>query len=91
MLRILACIELFIALVSLALVFFSWPGFSLCKGRPLGFDCESWFIFAVNIFGPLGLLALVCSGWSIRKRSWVPQYFMVAGCVILIIYLFSHG
>jgi hypothetical protein len=45
----------------------------------------------VNIFGPLGLIAFVCSLWSLKKRSWVPQYVLVSGCVILFFYLFSHS
>ena len=88
MLRILACVELLISIIAFALG--AWPVSGLCSGRPIGFDCESWFIFGVNIFGPLGLLLLVCSIWSLKKRSWVPQYFLLAGCAMIIIFWVSH-
>jgi hypothetical protein len=91
MLKILAWIELSLSIFSPALALCSWPGFGLCHGRPVGFDCESWFIFGVNIFAPLGLLAFVCSIWTLKKRTSVPQYMLVAGSVILMVYLFAHG
>jgi hypothetical protein len=88
MLRIIAWIELFISIVFLTLSV--WPFSGLCSGRPVGFDCESWAIFGVNFFGPMGLIAFVCSIWSLKKKTLVPQYFLVAGGAVLIIYFFSH-
>lgn len=88
MIRNLAWIELSISIVLLVLTI--WPISGLCSGRLLGNDCESWFIFGVNIFGPLGLLTLVCSIWSLKEISIIPQFVLIAGFSMLMIYWFSH-
>ena len=89
MLRILAFLEILITIFCLVLVV--WPISGLCSGRHLGLDCESWFIFGVNIFGPFGLLAFVCAIWSLKSRKLLPQYFLLFGSVAILIYWFSHA
>ena len=88
MLRGLAWVELLLSLPLLGLVF--WPLSRWCTGRPLGFDCESWLIFAVNGFGPVGLLALVCSAWTIAKPGVIPQYVLLAGLLAVLAWWLWH-
>jgi len=82
MLRILAWIELSVSILLLAMVF--WPISTFCNGRTLGLDCESWFIFGVNLFGPAGLLALVCSVLSLWLKSWIPQKVLLFGWAMIL-------
>ena len=89
MLRKLAWIELLASILLLALAV--WPLSGLCSGRPLGYDCESWFIFGVNLYGPVGLLALGASVGSFTTRSWVFQYILVAGVVVVAIRWVSYA
>jgi hypothetical protein len=84
MLKKFAWLELFISLLLLVLAF--WPMSEFCSGRPLGHDCESWFIFGVNIFGPIGASALVCSFWSLKINKLTPQYFLLFTCSIVLIF-----
>lgn len=77
-----ALAELFISL--LAIMFVWWPTSKYCTGRPAGLDCESWMIFAVNFYAPLGLLGVICSIWSLVTRSLVPQYILFAGFVFVL-------
>jgi hypothetical protein len=88
MLRIFAWIELFVSIVFLTLVVWPFSGFR--SGRPVGFDCESWSIFGMNFFGPMGLLPFVCSIRSLKKKTLVPQYFLVCGGAMSTVYWFSQ-
>lgn len=89
MLKILSWIELLLS-VPLLLVPI-WAGLGICDGRPYGYDCESWFIFGVNVFFPIGALGLVCSVWSLKRRYWRPQYGLVAGCFAVTAYWWVHA
>lgn len=84
-LRTLARIELVAGILLLLLAI--WPLSGFCSGRPLGNDCESWFIFGVNLFGPAGLLAIVCALWTLRRGSQLPQYLLLGGWVGLVGYM----
>jgi hypothetical protein len=88
MLRIMGWVELLASILFLSLT--AWSVSSFCSGRVLGNDCESWFILGVNIFGPLGLLALACSIWTLKIELAIPQYILVLGATTVIIYWFSH-
>lgn len=78
MLRFLSWIELLSSIPLLLIV--PWSLSKACTGRPLGFDCESWAIFGINIFGPIGLLMLVGSAWSLKSDAWIAQNIIVMGC-----------
>jgi hypothetical protein len=82
--KILAWGELLVSILFLALPFWALSGF--CAGRPFGYDCESWLIFGVNFLAPVGLVALVCAAWSLIRRSWRSQYFLLIGFVIAGLY-----
>lgn len=72
------------AVLGLAFLFLTvavWPLTSLCSGRPLGRDCESWLIFGVNLFGPFGLVALFCWAWSARTASLAPHVCWVMALI----------
>lgn len=84
----LAWIELVISIVLLLLTI--WPFSDYCSGRPLGFDCESWAIFGVNLFAHLGLLGLVSSIFYLTKKIVMPQYVLLLGIVLLMVYWFSN-
>jgi hypothetical protein len=84
MLRALAWIEIGVSPILLTL--FVWPVSGFCFGRPLGQDCESWFIFGVNVFGPVGVLSLACGLWSLNTGSHVPHYVMLAGVALVLGY-----
>ena len=88
MLRPLAWIELFASIFLLALVV--WPVSGFCSGRVLGLDCEAWFIFGVNLFGPLGLLALGGAVWSLKYNSWLSQCALLLGVLVVVGYLVLH-
>jgi len=88
MLKALALIEILFSIICLA--FFVWPVSGFCSGRLAGHDCESWFIFGVNIFAPAGLLALVCATWSIKLNSWSPQVLVLCGLVALMAFWLLH-
>jgi hypothetical protein len=88
MLRVISWVELSSSVFLLALT--AWPVSDYCSGRPGGFDCESWYIFGINFFGPLGFLALVCSISGLMTRSLIPQYFLMTGFVMLLIYWLPH-
>ncbi|RJP82066.1 MAG: hypothetical protein C4522_04970 [Desulfobacteraceae bacterium] len=75
MLRILVWLELIASMVLLALAI--WPFLDFCSGRFMGLDCESRAIFGVNVFGPLGIVALVCSTWSLKSKSIRPQFLLL--------------
>jgi hypothetical protein len=88
MLKQLVWIEL---LASISLLLLSiWPISGLCSGRPAGFDCESWFIFGVNAFGPLGILLLLCSIWSSKTGLWLPQLILLLGSLLVASYWALH-
>jgi len=89
MLRILAWLEITVSMMLLALA--AWPFSGFCSGRFMGLDCESRAIFGVNIFGPLGILAFICSAWSLKRKSVTPQYFLAFGVFAVMIYWFSHA
>lgn len=80
--RVLAWLEIGLAVASFGLA--AWPRSGFCAGRPLGHDCESWFIFGLNLFAPFGLVALGCGLWSLRTRSPAPHLVVGgAGLVLL--------
>jgi len=84
--KVLASAEMIIAIACFAVAI--WPLSGLCSGRPLAQDCESWFIFGVNFFGPFGLLALVCSVWSIKTSSLAPHIVLGGGLLALTTFWF---
>lgn len=88
MLRTLAWLEIAFALALLALAV--WPFSGYCSGRFIGLDCEGRAIFGVNMFGPLGVLALICAAWSIKTRSAVPQYVLLSGLAVILGYWLYH-
>ena len=88
MLRILGWVELLVSIPFLVLPV--WSISSFCSGRVLGNDCESWFIVGVNVFGPLGLLALVCSIWTLKMKLALPQYILALGVTSVLVFWFSH-
>jgi hypothetical protein len=88
MLRLVSWFELSLSVFLLVLA--GWPFSDYCSGRLGGLDCESWAIFGVNLFGPLGLLALTCSILTLITKSLTPQYFLMAGSAMLLIYWFLH-
>jgi hypothetical protein len=88
MLRYLAWAELSISIALLSLAV--WPLTGFCSGRPMGFDCESWFIFGVNIFAPLGIVGFISSIWGLKKRTWKSQYVLAAGFTMVVVYMFLH-
>ncbi len=89
MLRTVAWIEIVLSIMLLALAI--WPLSGFCEGRFMNLDCESRAIFGVNLFGPLGLLAFTCSSWSLKGRSVTPQYFLLLGIAVIIIYWLSFA
>lgn len=89
MFKALAWTEMVLA--SFCVAMFLWPLSGFCSGRYAGHDCESWFIFGVNLFLPLGLLVFVGASWSLAKRSWAPQYFILFGSVLVMAYWFSQA
>jgi len=88
MLKLLSWIELLLSLPLLLVPI--WAGLGICKGRPSGYDCESWLIFGLNIFLPIGSLGLICSVWSLKRGSWRPQYGLVAGVLAVMAYWWLH-
>jgi hypothetical protein len=84
MLRKLSGLAFVAGLVLLGLAY--WPISGFCAGRPMGNDCETWFIFGVNMFGPIGLLALACSVWSLKTGSWIPHYALIVGTLVVLGY-----
>lgn len=82
MLRALAWLEILASLLLLGLAI--WPFSDYCSGRFMGFDCESRAIFGLNIFGPLGIMLLVCAAWSLKHKSSTPQIFLAAGILAVI-------
>ena len=88
MLRILAWLEIVIAMMLLTVAF--WPFSGFCSGRFMSLDCESRAIFGVLMFGPLGILALACSTWSLVSKSARPQYVLIFGVVIIVAYWLWH-
>ena len=89
MLKILAWIELATALILLTLTY--WPLTTYCAGRPGGLDCESRFIFGVNMFAPIGVLAFVCAAWSLRRNSLRAQWVLLAGTTLVFSYFLIHA
>ena len=88
MLRILASLEIVASVILLALAV--WPFSGHCSGRFMDLDCESRAIFAVNMFGPLGILGLICSAWSLKSRSVMPQYVLLLGLAAIMTYWLAH-
>ncbi|MEQ8938371.1 MAG: hypothetical protein RLT30_06680 [Gammaproteobacteria bacterium] len=88
MARSLAWMELTLAIVLLLLAIWTFSGF--CSGRALGFDCESWAIFGVNVFAPLGMLALISAIFYLTKKVVMPQYILLLGFVLLMVFWFSN-
>lgn len=89
MLRILALLELIASVVLLALAV--WPFSDYCSGRFMGLDCESRPIFGINIFGPLGIVALVCSIWSLKNNSVKPQFLLLVTPFAIMVNWFAHA
>jgi hypothetical protein len=56
----------------------------------MGNDCETWFIFGVNMFGPVGLMALACSVWSLTTGSRIAQYALLVGTLAVLGYWAIH-
>ena len=88
MLRLLAWLEIVASIVLFALT--AWPFSGFCSGRFIGLDCESQAIFGVNMFGPMAILALSCSVWSLKSKSVMPQYILVFGIVLIMAYWLYH-
>ena len=88
MLRTLAWLEIVASIMFLALTV--WPFSGFCSGRFMGLDCESRAIFGVNLFGPLGILGLSCSAWSLKSKSVLPHYVLLIGFVAIMVYTLSH-
>jgi hypothetical protein len=78
----LALFELGCGLPLVALAF--WPFSGFCKGRPYGSDCESWAIFGVNIFGPIGLAAIACCVCSLLFKARWPHYFLAVVAIVAV-------
>lgn len=89
MLKILAWMEVVASIVLLALA--AWPFTGYCSGRFLGLDCESRAIFGVNMFGPLGILGIICSAWSIKYKTTMPQFVLLCGFIGIMTYWLAHA
>lgn len=89
MLRVLGYVELLLSILALSLAL--WPVSGLCVDRVYGFDCESWFIFGVNIFAPVGLILLLCSLLTLKLNSLAPQYALASGSLIVMGYWLAHA
>jgi len=88
MLKMLALLEIVASVILLALAV--WPFSGYCSGRFMGLDCESRAIFAVNMFGPMGILGLTCSAWSLKSKSAIPQYVLLFGFAAVMFYWLAH-
>jgi hypothetical protein len=88
-LRIVAWLEISASLVLLGIAVWFFAGF--CSGRFMGLDCESRAIFGVNMFGPIGVLALICSVWSLKTKSVVSQLILAFSVFSIMIYWLSHA
>jgi hypothetical protein len=88
MLKTLAWLEMVLAIVLIA--FALWPFSGFCTGRVMAFDCESRAILGVNLFGPLGILMFVSAIWTLKTQSLKPQYFLLLGVGVIVIYWLSH-
>lgn len=89
MLRTLAWLEIVVSIMLLALAI--WPFSGYCSGRFMGLDCESRAILGINVFGPLGILGLIFSAWSLRRKSVTPQYALVLCFMAIFIYWLAHA
>jgi hypothetical protein len=89
MLKPLSLIELLLSLGFLLVSIWALSG--LCAGRPCRVDCESWFIFGVNMFSPVGALGVVCAAWSLKRGSWGAQVILGAGCLVVMAYGVLHA
>ena len=89
MLKALAAIEISASVLLLALAV--WPFSGYCSGSVMGLDCESQQIFAALMFGPLGILGLVCAAWSLWKASVVPQYVLLTGILVVMGCYLAHA
>jgi hypothetical protein len=87
-LRTLAWLEIVAAMVLLTVAV--WPFSGYCSGRFMGMDCESRAIFGVLMFGPLGILALACSTWTLISKSVTPQYVLIFGTLAVVAYWIYH-
>ncbi len=88
MLKALYSSELLLSLAFLVLPL--WAVSGLCQGRPLGYDCESWFIFGLNFYFPIGLVGLACSIWSLQTGSWRSQPVLLITCLLTTAYWRSN-
>lgn len=88
MLKTLVWLEIILAIVLIA--FALWPFSGFCAGRLMGLDCESRAIFGINLFGPLGILMFISAIWTLKKQSLKPQYLLLLGGGVLVIYWLSH-
>jgi hypothetical protein len=88
MLRPLAWLEFVAAIMFLAVA--SWPFSGFCSGRFMGLDCESRAIFGALMYGPLGLLLLACSVWSLSIKSVASQYVLILGVITILAYWLFH-
>jgi hypothetical protein len=89
MLKAVAWFEIVASIILLG--FAGWPFSGFCSGRFMGLDCESRAIFGLNMFGPLGILMLICSVWSLKTKSVVPQFVLVFGVVAIMLYWLSYA
>ncbi len=89
MLRVLAWIEVVASIILLALA--AWPFTGYCSGRFMGLDCESQAIFGVNMFAPLGILGAICSAWSLKCKTVMPQFVLLCGFIAIMTYWLAHA
>lgn len=43
------------------------------------------------MFGPIGILALICSVWSLKAKSVAPQFILSFGLIAILLYWLSHA
>lgn len=84
MLKVLIWLEIVLSVILLA--FAVWPFSGYCSGKFMSLDCESQAIFSINMFGPFGVLCLICSLWSLNGKSVFPQYFLLFGFAVIMLY-----
>ena len=72
------------ALGAVGIASVTWPPSRFCSGWPFGHNCEAWFILGVNIFAPIGAVALVCAAWTLRSPSRAPHIVLGATVVAVV-------
>lgn len=80
--KVVAGIE--VASGALGIASVTWPLSRYCSGRPLGHSCEAWFILGVNLFAPIGAVALICAVWTLRSSSRAPHVVLTATAVAVV-------